>query len=179
MGSFTRIYRSIWFFYFLQLYCSIRISSMGYSGRFPQGKPSVTGSRYPAYGTAGCLSVSILHRTLTWTTESSTCAKTFNACDGTRGCADTERESALKVDSGQKQIPCRTGKMEAASAACRSDTLRTELHPQPRGLERGVTFYRGGLSLGFHCIEVTTSASVATLCAASWMGKSHSGGVRR
>ena len=76
---------------------------MGYSGRFPQGKPSVTGSRYPAYGTAGCLSVSILHRTLTWTTESSTCAKTFNACDRTQGCADTERESALKVDSGQKK----------------------------------------------------------------------------
>ena len=31
-----------------------------------------------------------------------------NACDCTRGCADTERESALKVDSGRK-IPCRTG----------------------------------------------------------------------
>ena len=32
----------------------------------------------------------------------------FNACDYTRGCTDTERESALKVDFGKK-IPCRTG----------------------------------------------------------------------
>ena len=32
-----------------------------------------------------------------------------NAYDCTRGCTDTVRESALKVDSGRK-IPCRTGK---------------------------------------------------------------------
>ena len=31
-----------------------------------------------------------------------------NACDCTRGCTDTVRESALKVDSGRK-IPRRTG----------------------------------------------------------------------
>ena len=31
-----------------------------------------------------------------------------NACDCTRGCTDTERESALKVDSEMK-IPCGTG----------------------------------------------------------------------
>ena len=31
-----------------------------------------------------------------------------NACDYARGCTDTERESALKVDSG-REIPCRTG----------------------------------------------------------------------
>ena len=30
-----------------------------------------------------------------------------NACDCSRGCTDTVRESALKVDSGRK-IPCRT-----------------------------------------------------------------------
>ena len=30
-----------------------------------------------------------------------------NASDCTRGCMDTERESALKVDSGKK-IPCHT-----------------------------------------------------------------------
>ena len=30
-----------------------------------------------------------------------------NACDCTRGCTDTVRESALKVDSGRK-IPCRS-----------------------------------------------------------------------
>ena len=32
-----------------------------------------------------------------------------DACDCTRGCTDTVRESALKVDSWRK-IPCRTGK---------------------------------------------------------------------
>ena len=32
----------------------------------------------------------------------------FDVCDCTRGCIDTVRESALKVDSGRK-IPCRTG----------------------------------------------------------------------
>ena len=32
-----------------------------------------------------------------------------NACDYTRGCTDTVRESALKVDSRRK-IPCSTGK---------------------------------------------------------------------
>ena len=31
-----------------------------------------------------------------------------NACDCTRGCTDTVRESALKVEPGRK-IPCRTG----------------------------------------------------------------------
>ena len=31
-----------------------------------------------------------------------------NACDCTRGCTDTVRESALKVDS-RRQIPCLTG----------------------------------------------------------------------
>ena len=32
-----------------------------------------------------------------------------NACDCARGCTDTEKESALKVDCGRK-IPSRTGK---------------------------------------------------------------------
>ena len=32
-----------------------------------------------------------------------------NACDCTQECADTVRESALKVDSGRKKNPCRTG----------------------------------------------------------------------
>ena len=32
----------------------------------------------------------------------------INACDCTRGCTDTVRESALKIESGRKII-CRTG----------------------------------------------------------------------
>ena len=49
---------------------------------------------------AGCCSVSIIHRTLTWTTGSLTYV---NACDCTRGSTDTVRESALKVDSWEKK----------------------------------------------------------------------------
>ena len=45
-----------------------------------------------------------------------------NACDCTRRCTNTESESVLKVDSGKK-IPFRTGEIEPASAAWRSDVL--------------------------------------------------------
>ena len=57
---------------------------------------------------AGCFSVSIIHRTRTWTTESLTCAQMLMHATAYGGCTDTVRESALKVDSGRK-IPCRTG----------------------------------------------------------------------
>ena len=56
-----------------------------------------------------------------------------NASDCRRGCTDTVRESALKVDSG-RIIPCLTGGIEPASAACRSGALPTELHPRPTEL---------------------------------------------
>ena len=64
---------------------------------------------------AGCSSVSIVHRTLTGDYGIFNVRTDVNACDCTRGCTDTVRESALKVDSGRK-IPCRTGES-------------TELHP--------------------------------------------------
>ena len=73
---------------------------------------------------AGCFSVSIINPT-----NSDMNYRVFNvrtdanACDCTRGCTDTIRESALKVDSGRK-IPSRT----------RSDALPTELHPHPHPL---------------------------------------------
>ena len=54
----------------------------------------------------------------------------INACECTRGCTDTVKESAMKVDSGRK-IPCRTRGIEPTSAAYRSDALPTELHPRP------------------------------------------------
>ena len=66
---------------------------------------------------AGSLSVSIIHRTLTWTTNRIFDARIdVNACDYAGGCTDTVRESALKVDSGRK-IPCRTRESNL-SAAC-------------------------------------------------------------
>ena len=39
----------------------------------------------------------------------STCAQMLMLAIAHEGCADTVRESALKVDSGGKKIPCRTG----------------------------------------------------------------------
>ena len=56
----------------------------------------------------GCFSISIIKRTLTWTTGSWTCAQMWMHAIAHGGCTDTVRESALKVDSGRK-IPCRTG----------------------------------------------------------------------
>ena len=57
---------------------------------------------------AGCLSVSIIHRTLTLTTRSLTCAQMLMHAIAHGDVLTHVRESALKVDSGRK-IPCRTG----------------------------------------------------------------------
>ena len=52
---------------------------MGISGRFPQEKPAATESRYPTLINyqvhAGSIRVPVIHRTLTWTTGSSTCVR--------------------------------------------------------------------------------------------------------
>ena len=56
---------------------------------------------------AGCFSVSIIHRTLTWTTGSLMCAQMLMYMITHRGLRTHVRESALKVDPGRK-IPCPT-----------------------------------------------------------------------
>ena len=56
----------------------------------------------------GCFIVSIIHRTLTWTTGSLTCAQMLMHAIAHGGIRTYVRESALKVDSGRK-IPCCTG----------------------------------------------------------------------
>ena len=75
---------------------------------FPRGKPAATGSRYPTYGV--CSVFQCFHNPLNSDMDCGifNVHTNANACDCTRGCADTVRESALKVDSGRK-IPCRTG----------------------------------------------------------------------
>ena len=57
---------------------------------------------------AECLSVSIIHRTLTWTTGSLTCTQMLINAIAHGGVRTHLRESALKVDPGRK-IPCHTG----------------------------------------------------------------------
>ena len=79
---------------------------------------------------AGCFSVSIIHRALTWTRGSFNVRTDVNAFNCTPGCADTERESALNVVSGRK-IPCRTLShrgIKPVSATHRSDAQLPELH---------------------------------------------------
>ena len=49
---------------------------------------------------AGCFSVAIIHRTLTWNCWIFNERTDVNVCNCTRGCTDTVRESALKADSG-------------------------------------------------------------------------------
>ena len=56
---------------------------------------------------AGCLSVSIIHQTLDMDYSIFNMHTDVNTCDCARGCADTLRESALKVYSGRK-IRCHT-----------------------------------------------------------------------
>ena len=52
-----------------------------------------------------------------------------NGYDCTRGCTDTVRESALKVDLEKHPLPHQG--IEPASAACGDGALSTELHPHP------------------------------------------------
>ena len=73
------------------------IYPMGNSGRFPQGKPAATESRYPTLINhkvhAGSFCVFIIHRTLTWTTGSSTCIRDYSyACVYTRPCLSSKNE---------------------------------------------------------------------------------------
>ena len=57
---------------------------------------------------AGCFIVSLIHRSLTWTTGSLTCAQILMHAIAHGVVRTHVRESALKVNSGRK-IPCRTG----------------------------------------------------------------------
>ena len=65
-------------------------SPIEYSDCFTREKPSATESRYPSATQptvhAGCFSVSVIHWTLPWTTESLKCAHYVNTCDCTRWC---------------------------------------------------------------------------------------------
>ena len=77
------------------------------------------------------LMMMIIHRTLTWTTGSLTCAQMLMHATAQGGCTDTVREFALKAVPGRKNPLPHRG-IEPASAACRCDTLPTELHPHAK-----------------------------------------------
>ena len=113
----------------LQLYCPSGYSPMENSGCFPRGKPAATESRYPSYG--ACLMFQCFHNSpkSDMDYEIFSVRTDVNACNCTRGCTDTLRESALKIGSGKKNPSPRQG-IEPASAACRSDALPTKVHPR-------------------------------------------------
>ena len=100
----------------------IWISPVGNSGCFP-GESQLRQSRatQPTMH-AGSFSVSIIHQT-------DTDCRIFNVRTDLNGY--TLRESALKVVFGTDKNPLPHRGIVNASAACRSDALPTELHPQP------------------------------------------------
>ena len=96
-------------FSFLQPYYPNMISLMGISARLPQGSQLRQSRATQPTVHPGCLSVSIIHRSPTWTTGPLTCAQmSMHAI--ARGGVGTHlrKESALKVDP-ERKIPCRTG----------------------------------------------------------------------
>ena len=78
---------------------------------------------------AGYVCVAIIHRTLTWTIGSVSCAQILVHTIVHR-VTDTERESVLKVHSGKK-IPCRTGESNLRQRRDGPMLKPTELHPTP------------------------------------------------
>ena len=87
---------------FLQLYCPNRISPVGNLGCFHLGKPAMTGSRYPTHGAFWCFSVSLIHRTLTWTTGSLTCTQMSMHMIAHRGVWTPEESQCWKLTLGEK-----------------------------------------------------------------------------
>ena len=104
----TALWKSQFFFFFLQLYCSIGISPTRNSGCFPRGEPAAAQSRYPTCGK--CWLFECFHNP----PNSGMDFRIFNvrtdvnARGCTRGCTDTARECAEKVDSGRTVLH-RTG----------------------------------------------------------------------
>ena len=106
------------YFYFLELSCPNGIFPMGNSGSLPCGKPTATESRYPTYGAYWVFEY--FHNSPNSDTDYGifNVHTDVNACDCTRRCTDTVRESAPKLDSGDKD-PVLHRRIEPASAACR------------------------------------------------------------
>ena len=114
------LYTKDFFFFFYNCIVPLGFLPTGNSGCYPrEGQLRQSRVTLPAVP-AGCFSVSIIHRTRTWTIGSLNVCTDVNACGCTRGCTDTVKESALKVDSG-RTIPDRSRGIEPASTA--SDDL--------------------------------------------------------
>ena len=90
------LFLCFFYVYFLQMYC-------------PNGKASSgTESHYPTYGARWMFYCYHHPPNSDMDCGIFNARMDVNACDCTRGCTDTVRKSALKVDSGRK-IPYHTG----------------------------------------------------------------------
>ena len=104
-----RLITFLFFSFFVHIcICPNGISPVRNSGCLPRGNQlRQSGATQPTVH-AGCFRVSIIHRTLIWTTASLTWAQMLSACDCTQGCTDNVRDSAFEADPGRK-VPCHTG----------------------------------------------------------------------
>ena len=114
-------------FFFKSLFTAVLFQwdiSQGKIGfAFPRGKPAATESRYPTYGACWVFfSASIIHRTLTWTTWSLTCAQMLTYAI-TRGGVRTPRKRVCTESRLWEKNPLLHRGIESASAAWRSDAL--------------------------------------------------------
>ena len=83
---------------------------MGKSGCFPPWESQLRQSRATKPTVhAGCFSVSITHRTLTWTTWSLTCAQMLINAIAHGGVWDTCKRVCTESWVCERKIPCRTG----------------------------------------------------------------------
>ena len=111
----------------VQLYC---IGPLGFlpweiRGAFPGEKPPATESRFPTYGAHWVFLLLPFNPPNSDMDHKIFSARTdVSACDCTRKRVCTESCLREKNPSPHRGI-------ETASAACRSDALPTELHPQP------------------------------------------------
>ena len=123
-----RTKKELFFFFFFRTVLSQWDFSYGKLGLPFPGKPAATESCYPTYGAYLEFSVSIIHRTLTSTTGSLTCAQMSMHAIAHGGLYGHRK--TVCTESGKKNPLPHEG-IEPVSAACRSDALPTELHPQP------------------------------------------------
>ena len=113
------------------------ISPVGNSGRFPQGKPAATKSRYPTLmnykAHAGSFRVSIIHRTLTWPTGSLTCVRDHSCVFAyTRGLGTpTASQHNILIRKTLTNLSCAPGADGVRTLGPRGSRVRRATHGAP------------------------------------------------
>ena len=146
----------VWAFFWciLQLYCPTGISPMGNSGCFPGERQLRQSHATQLTVHTGCFNVSIIHRTLTWTTGSLTCAQMLMHVVAHVGVYGHHKR--LSTESWLlEENPLPHREIELASAAYRSDTVPTELQAHIYDVNLGL--FRPRNSPGLRTVRVHAS----------------------